>query len=444
VIDPDPSPTSVQAAIATSARRARVLVGMQSIALLAVVLVSSRAGCGDPAPLADDGPLLAAADAGLDRPDAAAIAAWVDALVANPPPIPCADVAGCRAACEGSSWHRADACVHWADLLRARHGSYAQRDRIGARDVHRKTCALTQDALACTRIALAGGLLQDLDLAPDWLDPERAPLGMLATACAADRRRGALACAAVELLAPASPLAREPRGALCPGDDAGGAGCATRAADVALQACLGDDAEACYLAANDRLPTGAKARDRLSKLCGEEDRPACLYLFALSPRQQPDRQSLLDACSVGDRKDESIASACLARSLIKDPDPRPARFAEFACELGSCQHPRLPRPAPAVLKRSCDAGHVNGCANLVFANRGNPTAWRPIVDELNRRSPPYARRVSPDGEADEVACELGSLDGCAAASRRLGAKDRSRAARLDAFSQRLLEPLATP
>lgn len=443
MIDPDPSPTSVQAAIAISARRARVLVGMQSIALLAVVLVSSRAGCGDPATPAEDGPLPAADDGGLDRPDVA-VAVHPDAFVADAPAIPCTDVAGCRAACEGSSWHRADACVHWADLLRARHGSYAQRDRIGARDVYRKACALTQDALACTRIALAGGLLQDLDLAPDWLDPERAPLGMLATACAADRRRGALACAAVELLAPASPLAREARGALCPGDEPGSAGCAARAADVALQACFGDDAETCYLAASDRLATGAKARDRLFKLCGEEDRPACLYLFALSPRQQPDRKSLLAACSVGDRKDESIASACLARSLIKDPDPRPARFAEFACELGSCQHPRLPRPTPAVLKKSCDAGHINGCANLVFANRGNATAWRPIVDELNRRSPPYARRVSADGEADEVACELGSLDGCAAATRRLGAKDRPRAARLDAFSQRLLEPLAVP
>lgn len=409
---------------------------MQSIALLAVVLASSRTGCGAAAPSAEDAPRHAAADAsgGGDG----AVSAAEDAPLADAALPPCLDVGGCRAACEGSSWQRADACVRWADMLRARHGSDAQRDRIGARDVHRRTCALTRDALACTRVALAGGLLQDLDLAPDWIDPELAPLGMLAAACGQGRSRGELACAAIELLAPTAPLARAQRAELCR-DDASRAACA---AGIALEACRRDDAEACYLAADEQLPTSDESRERLRKLCGEEDRPACLYLFALSSPQQPDRRSLIGACSTGDRKDESIGNACLARSLIKDPDPRPARFAEFACELGSCQHPKLPRPAASVLKKSCDAGHVNGCANLIYAIRGTPAAWRAVLDELNRRLPPYARRVTGDREADEVACELGSFDACNAASKRLAGRDKARAAQLDAFAQRLLTPFA--
>ena len=425
-----------------------MLVGMQSIALLAVVVASSRAVCGESAlVVADDAP-AALPDGGLDGALAAAADA-LDGLDAEAPAIPCLDLAGCRAACEGSSGHRADACVRWADMLRARHGSDAQRDRLGAREVYRKTCALTKDALACTRLALAGGLLQDLDLAPDWIDPEQAPLGMLAGACTADRRLGQLACAALELLVPASGLARERRGELCPGDDAARADCA---AAMALEACRGDDTEACYLAAGDKLPTHAAARKRLEKLCTEEDRPACLYLYALSPRQQPDRNSLLGACSASEQrgdpkiepKGESIASACLARSLIKDADPRPARFADLACELGSCQHPRLSRPAAKVLKKSCDAGHVNGCANLILTIQATPAAWKPIVEQLDRRLPPYARRVSADQSGEEVACELGSLEACVNASKRLAGKDRVRAERLAAFAQRLIEPLAAP
>jgi hypothetical protein len=411
-----------------------MLVGMQSIALLAVVLASSRAGCDETAAPAEDAPGRAA-DAGLDAvPSAAADAFAADA---PPPPPACGDLASCRTACEGSGWQRADACVRWADTLRARHGSDAQRDRIGARDVYRRTCAQTRDALACTRVALLGGLLQDLDLAPDWLDPELAPLGLLAAACA-DRHRGELACAALELLAPTSPLARERRAELC-ADEATRAYCA---AAVALEACRRDDAEACYLAANEKLPGHPEARKRLTKLCGEEDRPACLYLFALSPPEQRDRKSLISACSAGDQKDESIASACLARSLTRDPDPRPSRFADFACELGSCQHPRLSRPAASELKKSCDAGHVNGCANLIFTIRGNPGAWQVILDELNRRLPPYVRRVAADLPADEIACELGSLEGCSFATKRLAGRDKERAAQLEAFGRRLLDPFA--
>jgi hypothetical protein len=440
VIGSDPAPTSVQAAIATSARRARIFAGLQSVALITIVFVGTRWGCGDPPAVAGD-----AAD---PEPDAGAGGDF-DARIAMEPDAPagdaallgCLDVAGCRAACESSGGRLADACVRWADLLRAPHGSNARRNRIGARDVYRRTCLLTGDALACTRLALAAGFLHDLDLAPDWIDPERAPLGMLAGACTEDRDRGELACAAVELLAPTSALARERRSARCPGDDDARAGCA---AEIALEACRGNDAEACYLAAREGLATSTEARDRLGKLCAEEDRPACLYLFALSPPRAPDRKSLVAACSLGDQKDESIASACLARTLIKDPDPRPARFAEFACELGSCQDPRMNRPLPVVLKRSCEAGHVNGCANLIYVNRASPGAWKPIVDELNRRAPPYLRPVSANREADEVACELGALDGCRAASRRLAATDPARAARLEAFRRRLESPLAVP
>lgn len=442
MIESDPSPTSVQTAIAASARRARLLVGMQSVALLAIVLVGSRLGCGESAPTSRDG-AEREPDGGFDG----AVTAWSDALASDVAIIACTDVPGCRAACEGSGGRRADACVRWADMIRAPHGSYARRDQIGAREVYRKTCALTKDALACTRVALAAGLLHDLDLAPDWLDPELAPLGMLAAACVAERERGKLACAALELVAPASPLARDRRTALCPGDDAARAGCA---AALALEACRGsggnelNDAEACYLAANQKLPTHAEARDHLRRLCDEEDRPACMYLFALSPPKDPDRKSLVAACSLGDQKDESIASACLARTLIKDPDPRPARFAEFACELGACQHPRLPPPSLVVMKKSCEAGHVNGCANLIFANRASPGAWKPIVEELQRRSQPYGRRVPASHEADEVACELGSLGACYVAAKRLATKDPARAALLTAFSQRLADPLAAP
>lgn len=414
-----------------------MLVGMQLLALLAIVLIGSRLNGPAPAPPGVDGGGAGAdPDGGLDglltfAPDGSGAY----------PGIACPDAPGCRAACEDSGGRDADACVRWADLLRAPHGSDAKRDRLGAREVHRRTCYLTEDALACTRLALAAGFLHDLDLAPDWQEPERGPLGLLAAACTADRGRGALACAALELLAPTSLLARERRAERCRGDDAARAACA---AAVALEACRGKDAEACYLAASEQLPTRAEARERLRELCGEEDRPACLYLFALSPPKDPDRVSLVAACSLGDQKDESIASACLARTLIKDPDPRPARFAEFACELGSCQHPRLPPPSPVILKKSCEAGHVNGCANLIFVNRATPGAWRPIVEEVNRRAPPYGRRVSADREADEVACELGSLAACYAASKRLLPKDPGRAARLTAFAQRLIDPLAMP
>lgn len=407
---------------------------MQSIVLLAIVAFGSRAGCSEPTSAARDG-ADREPDAGLD----ALIAEGPDGDVADAAPLVCVDAIGCRTMCEGSNWRRADACVRWADLLRAPHGTNVRRDRIGAREVHRTTCYLHEDPLACTRVALAAGFLHDLDLAPDWQNPALAPLGLLAAACSTPSDRGALACAAIEILAPTSELSRARRLERCAGDGAARARCA---AATALAACRDDDAESCYLAARDPLPTRDEARDRLRKLCGGEDRPACLYLFALSPPKDRDRKSLVAACSLGDQKDESIASACLARTLVRDLDPRPARFAEFACELGSCQHPQLPRPAPVVLNKSCKAGHVNGCANLIFVNRASPGAWRPIVDEVNGRAATYVRRVPADREADEVACDLGSLEACTSVLKRIGTKDPARAARLEAFVRRLVDPFA--
>jgi hypothetical protein len=320
-------------------------------------------------------------------------------------------------------------------------GGGARSDRLAARDRYRSTCRDTNDALACTRLALAAGLLRDLDLAPDWLDPEQAPLGMLAAACARDRDRGRLACAALELLVPASALARTPRDEVCRGDGAARAACA---AEIALEACRGGDAEACYLAARDRLPTQGEAREQLRKLCDEKlDRPACLYRYDLSLTARPDQRSLLAACSKFEGEgNEPIARACLEYALI---EPFRATPAERACELGACQHPRLRRPAaPPVLKRSCDAGHVNGCANLIFASRGSPAAWRPILDEVIRRTPSYAQAASAVLPVEVVACHLGSLEACSAAIKRFEATDPPRATQLKAYSARLVDPLATP
>jgi hypothetical protein len=407
-----------------------MLVGMQSMALIAIVVAGSRAGCGASA---------ARSDAGLDSAGAAdaLVAAGSDAATDDAADLACTTASGCRAACEDSGGRRADACVRWADMLRTGTGG-AKSDRLAARDQYRSTCHELTDALACTRLALEAGLLRDLDLAPDWLEPAQAPLGLLGTACA-DPERGKLACAALELLVPMSAIAREQRAALCGGEDLARAGCA---AAIALEACRAGDAEACYLAAREPLPTHAEAADQLRKLCDEKlDRPACLYRYDLSPPGQRDQRSLLAACSkFEDEANAPIARACLEYALM---EPFRATPAERACELGSCQHPQLRRaPTVTVLKKSCDGGHVNGCANLIFAHRGNPAAWRPIVEDIQRRMPAYASKASPALPVEVVACHLGSLDGCNAAIKRIGAIDRAHAARLTDFSQRLLAPLA--
>lgn len=430
MIEADPSPTSVEVAIAASARRARMLAGMQSMVLIVIVVAGSRAGCGASA---------ARSDAGVDSPGAAdALLAAVSDATGDAAAPACTTAANCRAACEDSGARHADACVRWADMLRTGAGG-AKTDRRAARDRYRSTCRELTDALACTRLALEVGLLRDLDLAPDWLDPAQAPLGLLGTACVGEPERGKLACAALELLAPTSAIARERRAELCGGEDATRAGCA---AAIALEACRADDAEACYLAAHEPLPTQAEATEQLRKLCEEKlDRPACLYRYDLSPPGQRDQRSLLAACSqFEDETNEPIARACLEYALM---EPFRATPAERACELGSCQHPQLRRaPTVAVLKKSCDGGHINGCANLIFAHRGNPAAWRPIVEDIQRRMPAYASKASTAMPVEVVACHLGSLDGCSAAIKRIGAIDRAHAARLSDFSQRLLDPLA--
>ncbi len=403
---------------------------MQSMALIAIVIAGSRAGCGASA---------ARTDAGFDASAADALVAAVsDAAAGDAAVLACPTAATCRAACEDSGGRRADACVRWADMLRTGSGG-AKSDRLAARDRYRSTCHELTDALACTRLALEAGLLRDLDLAPDWLEPAQAPLGLLGAACAADAERGKLACAALELLVPASEIAREQRAQLCSGEDAARSGCA---AAIALEACRADDAEACYLAAREPLPTHAEATDQLRKLCEEKlDRPACLYRYDLSPPGQRDQRSLLAACSkFEDEANEPIARACLEYALM---EPFRATPAERACELGACQHPQLRRaPTLAVLKKSCDGGHVNGCANLIFAHRGNPAAWRPIVEDIQRRMPAFASKASPAMPVEVVACHLGSLDGCSAAIKRIGAIDRAHAARLSDFKRRLLDPLA--
>jgi len=431
VIDADPAPTSVEVAIAASARRARMLAGMQSIALVAIVIAGSRAGCGESA---------AHTDAGIDATSAAdALVAYAADAAGDAAAVrACTSAADCSAACEGGYGPRADACVRWADMLRTGSGG-AKRDRLAARDRYRSTCRDLTDALACTRLALEAGLLRDLDLAPDWLEPAQAPLGLLGAACAGDPERGKLACAALELLAPMSATARERRVELCGGEDVDRAGCA---AAIALAACRADDAAACYLAARDQQPTRAEAAEQLRKLCDEkQDRPACLYRYDLSPPGQRDQRSLLAACSTfEDEGNAPIARACLEYALM---EPFRATPAERACELGSCQHPQLRRaPTLAVLKKSCDGGHVNGCANLIFAQRGNPAAWRPLIEDIERRMPAFASKASLAMPVEVVACHLGSLDGCSAAIKRIGAIDRAHAARLAEFSQRLLDPLA--
>lgn len=430
MIEADPSPTSVEVAIAASARRARILAGMQSMALIAIVVAGSRGGCGESA---------AHTDAGVDSPGAtdALLATVTDATTGDVVALACTTAANCRAACEDSGGRHADACVRWADMMRTGAGG-AKTDRLAARDRYRSTCRELTDALACTRLALEAGLLHDLDLAPDWLDPAQAPIGLLTAACA-DPERGKLACAALELLAPTSAIARERRVELCGGEDAARAACA---AAIALEVCRADDAEACYLAARESLPTHAEATEQLRKLCEEKlDRPACLYRYDLSPPGQRDQRSLLAACSkFEDETNEPLAHACLEYALM---EPSRATPVERACELGSCQHPKLRRaPTVAVLKKSCDGGHVNGCANLIFAHRGNPAAWRPIVEDIQRRMPAYASKASTAMPVEVVACHLGSLDGCNAAIKRLGTLDRVHTVLLTDFSQRLLDPLA--
>lgn len=435
MIEPAP-PTSVEVAIAASARRARVLAGVQSIALIAIVAVGSRAACGqEPAPARGD----AGTDADAGEPYDAMHATTDAGAEPDAGGLACANAAECRAACEDSSGRRAVVCVRWADMMRTGAGG-ARADLPGARDQYRTACRETNDALACTRLALTAGLLHDLDLAPEWLEPERAPLGLLAAACTADRERGRLACAALELLVPASPLARGPRGELCRGDEAARAACA---AEIALSACRGGDAETCYLATRARPPARDEAAEQLRKLCEEKaDRPACLYRFKLAEPSPLAQDSLLAACSSRpEERREAIASACLAHAVL---EPRRPTLAERACELGSCQDPQLRALSAQTLKRACDAGHVNGCANLIFAVRGNPASWKAIADSVARRFPAFAARASTAQQADVVACQLGSLDGCNTAVKRIGSADRPRAAQLQDFSARLVSPLTTP
>ena len=428
------SSSSVAAAVAASAYRARLIAGLQAIALIAIVVGRCLGG----------GPAGGRADAGVDAPAPAPRDADVPAVDAPEPP--CAEQLACRAACEGGEGRRrAESCVRLADMLRTGTGG-ATRDRIAARTRYRDACLELKDALACTHLALAAGLSHDLDLAPDWAAPEQAPLGMLAAACDTGRERGELACAALELRKAPPALGRAGRDGLCPDAAADRTGCAAR---LALAACQGEpaDAEACHLAAAAGLPTAADAGARLAALCSAGDRPACLYRYALSPRGQRDRASLFTACSeLESEKAASIAGACVARAL---DDTRQVKFADLACELGACQDRGLPRPALAVLKRSCDAGHANGCANLVFARRNDPAARKALLEHVARRLPQYADRVAGDPPADWLACALGSLDGCGAAIARLAAPgasadDKQLAERLMAYRARLAAPLAAP
>lgn len=424
------SSSSVAAAVAASAHRARLLAGLQVIALLAIVIGRYLGGSAPPGRI----------DAGVDAPA-------VDSLDA-PPPVdapeaPCADQLGCRAACEyGEGRRRAESCVRSADMLRTGTGG-ATRDRIAARELYRDACLKLKDAAACTHLALAAGLSHDLDLAPDWVDPERAPLGMLAAACDADRDRGGLACAALELRKALPALGRAGRDGLCRDGAADRTGCAAR---LALAACLGEpaDAEACHLAGATGLPAAVDAGKQLKILCDAGDTSACLYRYELSLRGQRDLGSLFTACLDLKSKGAAIAGACIARALN---DTQREKFADLACELGACQGRGLEPRKLAVLQRSCDAPHANGCANLLFRNRHDPATRQAVIEQITRLLPQYADRVTGDPPADRASCELGSLDGCNAAIARLaapgtGPADKQLAQRLGDYRARLIAPLA--
>src|SRR5262249_28513465 len=162
-----------------------------------------------------------------------------------------------------------------------------------------------------TRLALDEGLLHDLDLAPDWLDPAHAPLALLARACTMGGPRGLLACAALELLDTEGVPGAVGGIRLCPSADRPPRECA---ATIALDACNADDnAEACFLAARADLSTARDARSRLDVLCTQldSDQPACVYHYA----RQRDEKSLIAACAELDSvRTGSLATACLERA----------------------------------------------------------------------------------------------------------------------------------
>jgi hypothetical protein len=440
VSEPRRSSSSVAAAIAASAHRARLLAAVQVIALIAIIAGRWLGGASIPP----------RRDGGLD---ALGPAPPLDAPPPSPdaPEAPCTEHLACRAACESAGPRQTDSCVRWADMLRTGTGG-AARDRRAARARYRETCFATKDALACTHLALAAGLSHDLDLAPDWLDPARAPLGLLATACGTDRDRGRLACAALELLKAIPSLGRAGREALC-GDEAVPAGMpaaahrAACAARIALAACTGapPDAEACQLAAADGLATAKDAVQRLEALCKDDgDLSACLY------RGARDRGLLFTAC-ITLKRDEasSIPQACIARAL--NEQQRRRDYTDLACQLGACQDRgrQLPARGLDVLQQACDAPHPNGCANLIYQRRNDPVARKELLDKVSRVLPQYADRLTGDPPADRAACELGSLDGCDAAIARLGAPtagpaDKQLAKRLADYRARLAAPLSAP
>ena len=341
----------------------------------------------------------------------------------------CTDVAGCELACNHG---RAPApCVRLADKRLARPGATAQ-ERDAARDAYRELCRRTGDALACTRLALVSGLLIDYAVAPDWVLAAFAPLPSLGAACAGGGERGALACAALELVGASPALAGPERRELCHG--AAGQAPVACAAALALRRCRDDDdAEACHLAAADGLPTAPDARERLDALCNNNVRPACLYLWIRSGAQD----LLLNACP--DEHQDGVARACLERG----GEPRGAILRERACELGSCQAASL---KPAVVERACRDGHqLNACAALILANRTTPASWAPIFTEYRARIPAAMRPMSAAAvTGEQAACYLGSIAGCRLAVDRLAAgslAERELARQLAAYQERLGDPL---
>lgn len=424
-------PPALDSAIAASARRARALLAMQAAALAAVTVTGGRASCGSALTPGDAAPGDAAIWAAADD------AGWrADAARAHPLGASCADRAACTAACQAGD---ARACVRLADQLRT--GEGGPRDRLAARERYRAACEAAADPDACTHLALAGALQRDLDLAPEWIDAGRAPLGLLAAACTAG---GSLACAALELIAPASPLAAAARAQAC----GGGAPPARCAARVAARACRErGSAEACLLAARAGPSEGAPLPDPaavLDGLCRAGDPAACLYVHALAPAEPRGRDALLVACSDlgAPAQSSSIASACLASAQLRAP--RRAALIDRACELGTCEHPALPAPSPTAVERSCTAGHPNACAHLIVARRATPASWAPVLDRLLAAQPRLERVVARGLSADETACRLGSLRACRAALARAPALEPTRARALRRYAELLGDPLLPP
>ena len=330
---------ALQGLAEASRRRSIVLASVLGVTA-AVVGALALVRPPDGAPIAARLPEVGPRDAGLVAP--------VD-VDGGPSTAGCHGYEPCRRACVSDPGD-VRACVRAADHGRYEHSAAGVRVAI-TRDRYRALCRATGDLGACTRLALITGLVHDLAVAPDWLDPAQAPAGLLEQACATATPDGLLACAALVLLdLPGLERATpEARLASACAPDVAPVACAI---DLARRACQDTDLlEACYLWATAE-PAGVAF---VNIKCEVRDDPvACLYVGMASRT----KAATLLACSDVDQQ-AAVARGCLERPAGSTAQRLALR--KRACLLGACDGVT----DLATLTTGCTAGHLHACATLL-------------------------------------------------------------------------------